>query len=168
LLTIKFDTLIHGTSSTKFGECFGLSQSKTDFPHAFSVREHLNYRGPMPAAQSEEDWYSLKHIKGSNAHETTSLRANMIRHLNVEATCYFSEDRPENPLWDYKEQLTKYCWQDVEVLRLGCQQYRQMFMTARKEDAEASTEFGWKPTPVDPFQYLTQSKVLSRLGPRRK
>jgi hypothetical protein len=63
-------------------------------------------------------------------------------------------------MWDYRERLIKYCWQDVEVLRLGCQQYRQMFMTVRQEDAEAATEFGWKPTPVDPFQNLTQSQVL--------
>jgi hypothetical protein len=63
-------------------------------------------------------------------------------------------------LWDYKEQLIRHCWQDVEVLRLGCQQYREMFMTFRQEYAEAATEFGWKPTPVDAFQYLTQSQVL--------
>jgi hypothetical protein len=53
-----------------------------------------------------------------------------------------------------------YCWQDFEVLRLGCQQYREMFMNVRQEDAEAVTEFGWKPNPVDPFQYLTQNQVL--------
>jgi hypothetical protein len=35
-----------------------------------------------------------------------------------------------------------------------------MFMTVRTEDAQAATEFGWKPNPVDPFQYLTQSQVL--------
>jgi hypothetical protein len=114
----------------------------------------------MPAAETEEDWYSLQHIKGGNAHETTTLRAKMIRDLKKEADCYVSEDHPENPVWDYKEQIMKYCWQDVEVLRLGCQQYREMFMTVRKDDADGATEFGWKPTAIDPFQYLTQSQVL--------
>jgi hypothetical protein len=78
---------------SKFGKCFGLSQSKPDFPHAFSLRENLDYRGPMPGVETEEDWYSLKHIKGSNAHETKTTRINMIRYLNMEATCHISEDR---------------------------------------------------------------------------
>jgi hypothetical protein len=109
----------------------------------------------MSGAETEEDWYSLQHIKGGNAHETTALRAKMIRDLKQEVACYASEDHPENPVWDCKEQIMKYCWQDVEVLRLGCQQYREMFMTVRP-----SGRCGWKPTPVDPFQYLTQSQVL--------
>jgi hypothetical protein len=67
----------------------------------------------MPRAQSDEDWYGLKHIKGSNAHETKTMRANMIRYLNVEATCYISEDHLENPMWDYKEQIIRYCWQET-------------------------------------------------------
>jgi hypothetical protein len=62
----------------KFGKCFGLSQSKTDFPHAFSLREHLHYHGAMPGAETAEDWHSLNHIKGSSAHETTTARAKMI------------------------------------------------------------------------------------------
>jgi hypothetical protein len=73
----------------------------------------------MPGAETEEDWYSLQHIKGGNAHETTTLREKMIRDLKQEASCYVSEDHPDNPVWDYKEQIMKYCWQDVEVLRLG-------------------------------------------------
>jgi hypothetical protein len=152
----------------KFGTCFGLSQSKTDFPHGFSVREHLAYRGAMPGAETEEDWYSLKHIKGGNAHETTTQRGKMIRDLKQEAPCYVSEHRPDNPVWDYKEQIMKYCWQDVEVLRLGCKRYREMFMTIRQEDAEAATEFGWKPTPVDPFPELDPESGSSSAGPCRK
>jgi hypothetical protein len=58
-------------------------------------------------------------------------------------------------MWDYKEQLIKYCWQDVGVLRLGCQAYRRMFTEVRDEDADAAEEFGWRPNPIDPFLYLT-------------
>jgi hypothetical protein len=76
----------------------------------------------------------------------------MVRQLNVEAARYYSVERPDNLLWDYKEQLIRYCWQGGEV--------RQVFVTVRTEDAAAATEFGWKPSSVDPFQYLTQSQVL--------
>jgi hypothetical protein len=89
----------------------------------------------VPRADAEEDWYSLQHIKGGNAHETATLREKMIRELKKEAACYVSEHRPENPVWDYREQIMRYCWQDVEILRLGCQQYREMFMTVRQDGA---------------------------------
>jgi hypothetical protein len=59
----------------KFGKCFGLSQSKTDFPHGFSTRDHLEYRGPMLAVDSIEDYYGLNHIKGCSLQETEQLRA---------------------------------------------------------------------------------------------
>jgi hypothetical protein len=68
-----------------------------------------------------------------------------------EARNFYSEEHPDKPMWDYKEQLIKYCWQDVEVLRLGCQAYRRMF---------TQEEFGWRPNPIDPFLYLTQNQVL--------
>jgi hypothetical protein len=37
----------------------GLTQSKTDFPHAFSRRENLEYEGPMPPFDTEDDFFSL-------------------------------------------------------------------------------------------------------------
>jgi hypothetical protein len=56
------------------GKCFGLTQSKTDFPHVFSRRENFDYEEPMPAFDTEEDVLSLAHIKGGSLQETHMVR----------------------------------------------------------------------------------------------
>jgi hypothetical protein len=64
--TMEYALSTHGISSplSKFGKRFGLMQSKTDFPRAFSRRENFEYEGPMPPFDTPDDFYSLKHIKG--------------------------------------------------------------------------------------------------------
>jgi hypothetical protein len=78
------------TPLSKFGKCFGLPQSKSDFPHGFSTRGHLEYRGPMPAVDSIEDYYSLNHIKGCSLQETEQLRAKQKDTLLREARNFYS------------------------------------------------------------------------------
>jgi hypothetical protein len=56
---------------SKFGKCFGLTQSKTDFPHAFSCRESFDYEWSMPPFDTEEDLFSLKHIKAAVCRKLT-------------------------------------------------------------------------------------------------
>jgi hypothetical protein len=72
--------------SSTFGKCFGLTQSETDFPHAFSRRENLDYEGPMPPFDTEEDVFSLKHIKGGSLQETHMLREKQKEALAKEAS----------------------------------------------------------------------------------
>jgi hypothetical protein len=94
---------------SKFGKCFGLTQSKTDFPHAFSCRENFEYEGPMPPLDSPEDFYSLKHIKGGSSQETHALREKQKQALASEAAQFYSIANPDKPLWRYGNQLIEYC-----------------------------------------------------------
>jgi hypothetical protein len=87
---------------SKFGKCFGLSQSKTDFPHAFSRRENFEYQGPMPPFDSPEDFYSLQRIKGGSLQETEQLREKQNQALALEASKFYSDVNPFNPLWKHK------------------------------------------------------------------
>jgi hypothetical protein len=101
---------------SKFGKCFGLAQSKTDFPHAFSRRDNFEYEGPMQPFDTPEDFYSLKHIKGGSLQETHQLREKQKEALARKASKFCSEAEPLKPLWRYRDQLINYCWQDVIVL----------------------------------------------------
>jgi hypothetical protein len=86
---------------SKFGKCFGLAQSKTHFPHAFSRRENFEYEGPMPPFDT--------HIKGGSLQETEQLREKQKEALAREASKFFSEAEPLKHLWRYRDQLINYC-----------------------------------------------------------
>jgi hypothetical protein len=103
----------------KFGKCFGLAQSKTDFPHAFSRRENFAYEGAMPAFDTEEDFFSLKHIKGNSLQETHQLREKQKLALSLEASKFYSEAAPDKPLWKYRDQLITPLVIDIILTRLA-------------------------------------------------
>jgi hypothetical protein len=79
---------------SKFGECFGLTQSKTDFLHAFSRKENFEYEGPMPPFDTEDDFFSLKHIKWGSLQETHQLGDKQKHALRLEASKFYSEADP--------------------------------------------------------------------------
>jgi hypothetical protein len=57
--------------------------------------------------------------KGSSLQETHMLREKQNEALVREAAKFYSEADPNKPVWNYKDQLIEYCWQDVIVLLLG-------------------------------------------------
>jgi hypothetical protein len=68
--------------------------TKTDFPRAFSRRENLEYEGPMPPFDKEEDFFSLKHIKGGILEETHLLPEKQKEALAKEASRFYSAESP--------------------------------------------------------------------------
>jgi hypothetical protein len=98
---------------SKFGKCFGLTQSTIDFHHAFSRRENLDHEESMPPFDTPEDFFGLKHIKGGSVQETLVLRKKPKQALACGAAKLYSNTDPNKPLWKYRDQLIA-CWIRVD------------------------------------------------------
>lgn len=141
-----------------FAKTFGLSGdfAKGDFPLRFATLEHLDYAGPMPPLDEDgHDWYNLKMRGRAVDPETSRREVDAFREWHAqESRKYWTPEDPTKPLWRFWDELRKYCWQDVRVLREGCLVFRQDFL----EGGEPI--HGWTPRPVDPFQYVSIPQCL--------
>ena len=141
-----------------FGKTFGLDVAKGDFPLRFAIEQHLDYMGPMPPIDAPDDWYNLAMRGRAGSPEESQQEVDKFRQWHAEESQKFwSPQNPDRPKWMFWEQLKKYCWLDVEVLRRGCQLYRNEFL-APQEHID-----GWTCMPVDPFQYMTLPQTLQAL-----
>lgn len=141
-----------------FGKTFGLQVAKGDFPLRFAIQEHLDYEGPIPPIDTPEDWYNLAmRGKASSPEESKSEIDKFREWYTEESQKYWTPEHPERPKWKFWEQLKRYCWLDVEVLRQGCQIYRNEFLSP------STVIDGWTCNPVDPFQYMTMPQMLQAL-----
>jgi hypothetical protein len=88
----------------KLPEAFGLSVTKSWYPHYFNTKANLNYVGPIP-----DKWYF-----GADEMSETERREFM--------TWY---DEQKDKVFDNKRILEQYCQDDVTVLRQTCQIFRR-------------------------------------------
>ena len=148
-----------GIPLAEFGKTFGLPMSKGDFPYKFAIEEHLDYEGPMPDAYDENDWFGLEvRGKGATLPEATAKKAEFEKWYDEERLKWYTEEEPDKPKWNFMQQYKEYCWKDCEVLRQGCVIYRNNFLHI--DDDFTEDEGGWRPRPIDPFQYMTQPQFL--------
>jgi hypothetical protein len=150
---IDFMCLIPG-SLKGIAQSFQLEIQKGDFPHRFLTKNTLNYIGPFPPIDTEDDFFSLQWKKNDkdveDVKEWHALKC-------TEFCCCVGEHVCMKPQWNCFSFLTEYCWLDVDVLAKACQKYRDLLMNA------ANTGGEWNPTPIDPFQYLTQSQLAMQI-----
>lgn len=154
---IKFlDFMMMMTDSLRnIGKAFKLNVCKGDFPHKFSREEHLEYNGPLPELDSEKDWFGFKEIK--NPEELHECREYWEKQATIFCTC--KEDCTcTKPKWNFKNELEKYCWLDVDVLAGACKAYRDQAL-----NFNGSSDYSWSTAGIEPFQYMTQSQIALAL-----
>lgn len=157
---IFLDFLMMMTFSLKsIGEAFKLDTQKGDFPHLFSKKKHLNYVGPMPSMESEEDWYGWKQMKGDI--EIEESKQYWKKQSDLFCYCHETQDcQCTKPKWDFQKELQSYCWKDVDVLAGACRAFRDRIM---EFEGDSENENGFSIHGVDPFRYMTQSQIALAL-----
>ena len=97
----------------KLPEAFGLSATKSLYPHLFNTRANLNYVGSIPDMAQ----YGVAEMGESEREEYTSWY-----------------DAEKHKVFDNRCVLEKYCQDDVTVLRQEYQMFRRLFMDVRHVD----------------------------------
>lgn len=150
---IDFMCLIPG-SLKGIAQSFQLEVQKGDFPHRFLTKTTLDYIGAIPPLNTSEDYYSLAWKKSEK--DVAEVKEWFQQQSLVYCTC-FGECSCIKKKWNCREFLTEYCWLDVDVLAKACQKYRDLLM--KPSDVLGA----WNRTPIDPFQYLTQSQLAMQI-----
>jgi len=91
----------------KLPEAFGLSASKSWYPHYFNTRENLNYVGHIP----DMTYYGVDEMREEERKEF------VVRY-----------DSQRSETFDNRHVLESYCQDDVTVLRQACRVFRREFM----------------------------------------
>ena len=109
----------------KFPKTFGLDElCKGYFPHYFNKDENQEYVGPIPC---QEDY-------GANSMKPEAREKFLTWH---------QEQVENNYVFDFQEEILKYCRSDVDILAECCKLYREMFMQV--------TDTTHDDTGLDPF-----------------
>ena len=92
----------------KFPKTFGMTElCKGYFPHLFNKEENQDYVGPIPP---QSDY-------APNTMKPETRRAFLAWH---------KEQRDNEYVFDFKEEIIKYCRSDVDILRKCCMEFREM------------------------------------------
>jgi len=78
------------------------------FPHIFSSKDKLNYVGPMP----DVEYYGAGHMKRDE------LKA---------FEKWYSAEKAKHTVFNFRDELIKYCEQDVKVLMLSVIKFENLF-----------------------------------------
>ena len=92
-----------------FPKTFGLTELKKGyFPHKFNIPEHQTYVGIVPAL----DYYmpETMSVEGKQAFEK-----------------WHQEQRANNIVFDFQQELVEYCKSDVRLLKEGCLTFKRLF-----------------------------------------
>ena len=96
-------------SLAKFPKTFGKTElCKGYFPHLFNKEANQNHVGQIPPVA----YYSHNTMK-PEARETF--------------LAWHKEQRESGYVFDFREEIVKYCRSDVDILRQCCMQFREMF-----------------------------------------
>ena len=95
-------------SLAKFPQTFGMRElCKGYFPHLFNKEENQNYVGSIPP---ESDY-------SPNTMKPKDREAFLVWH---------KEQRDNDYMFDFNEEIIKYCRSDVDILRKCCMEFREM------------------------------------------
>ena len=95
-------------SLAKFPKTFGMTElCKGYFPHLFNKEENQNYVGPIPPLP----YYAPNTMKPE------------VREAFL---AWHKEQRDNEYVFDFKEEIIKYCRSDVDILRKCCMEFREM------------------------------------------
>jgi hypothetical protein len=127
----------------KIPEAFGLEELTKGFlPHLFNTKENQNYKGPYPA---------LKFFGYD------SMSPNDRKKLSE----WYTSKRSE--VFNFQDEMLKYCRSDVDILRRGCIAFRNTVIQAtiieRSEVQPDGTLSKTTTDGVDPFEFVTIASV---------
>ena len=109
---------------------FGFEElNKGYFPHYFNLPPFQDYVGPIP----DKEWYGYMEMKPKQQQD-------FIKWHNKQV-----EDKV---IFDFREEMHKYCLTDVDILRRGMQKFRELFI----ELGDINTG---KALGSDPLNYMT-------------
>ncbi|XP_031342123.1 uncharacterized protein LOC116170010 [Photinus pyralis] len=94
---------------------FSFPGCKGHFPHFFNTLENANYIGPLPSPH----FYGVDEMSERN-------RDDFFKWYNAEVN--------RNAIFNFKEEIVKYCVQDVNILRQACVEFWQKFSEENKVD----------------------------------
>lgn len=127
----------------KIPEAFGLQElCKGYFPHFFNTKANQNYVGPYP----ELKYYGCDFMSSGERRKLAEWHASK-----------------RNETFNFREEMLQYCRSDVDILRRGCLEFRNLMIkvtsieeTIAQADGtvKKSTAFG-----IDPFDYITIASV---------
>ena len=113
----------------KFPKTFGQDElCKGYFPHYFNKDENQDYVGPMPC----QDDYGVNYMKPE---------------AREKFMAWHQEQVDNNYVFDFQQEILKYCRSDVDILAECCKLYREMFKLA--------TDTTNDETGIDPFDSVT-------------
>lgn len=145
-------------SLKNIGLSFGLSVAKGDFPHHFNNGFNDYYEGAMPVLHDEQhDFWCLKSKRSQE--ELDDFEQWYTSQQEVYCTCVES-CVCDKQKWNFKAEILKYCWLDVDVLAEACRKYRDNAMAFGVDE---ETNEGWVSKGIDPFQYLTIPQLALNL-----
>ena len=113
----------------KFPKTFGQDElCKGYFPHYFNKDENQHYVGPIPC----QDDYGVNYMKPE---------------AREKFMAWHQEQVENNYVFDFQQEILKYCRSDVDILAQCCKLYREMFRKA--------TDTTHDDTGLDPFDSAT-------------
>ena len=113
----------------KFPKTFAQPEMcKGYFPHFFNKDENQEYVGPIPC----QDDYGVNYMKPE---------------AREKFMAWHQEQVENNYVFDFRQEILKYCRSDVDILAECCKLYREMFKKA--------TDTGNDETGIDPFDSAT-------------
>ena len=104
---------------------YGIDTLKGDFPHKFNKPENQDYVGPIP----DEGYYGVDNMS-SKAYESFKP--------------WHEEQVTNNVVWDFQDEIQKYCRADTELLSKSVLKFRKMF----KDKLD-----------IDPWRYITLASL---------
>ena len=114
----------------KFPKTFGQDElCKGYFPHFFNKDENQQYVGPIPC----QDDYGVNYMKPEAREKFMT---------------WHQEHVENNYVFDFRQEILKYCRSDVDILAQCCKLYREMLKVATSMDGDP--EMG-----IDPFDTAT-------------
>ena len=109
---------------------FGFEElNKGYFPHYFNLPPFQDYVGPIP----DKEWYGYMEMKPKQQQDFVKWHDKQVS---------------EKVVFNFKEEMHKYCLTDVDILRRGMQELRRLFI--QMEDVNTG-----KPLGSDPLNYMT-------------
>ena len=137
-------------------QSFGLSLSKGDFPHRFNNGSNDLFVGALPELHSPDDYWCLESKRSQEDVEEFIAFHHEQQQLfcTCEGICVCDKGK-----WSFREQITLYCWLDVDVLAEAVSRYRDNALSFGMEEDIC----GWKSKGIDPFQYLTIPQLAINL-----
>lgn len=94
---------------SKLPSAFDIAECKGFFPHFFNTRENENYVGALP----EEKYFGYNTMSVSDRDKFLS---------------WYRKLKSQNYIFNFKEEILKYCRADVSILRQACLSFRKIFV----------------------------------------